>query len=90
MRRRPHPLTGVHDLETWTSTDDGLTWRPDPGRTLTPSADQRVRPAAVRGPPAPGRLLWMEGPYQTYTDFGTRVVLGDAPAAATAPDAPIT
>jgi hypothetical protein len=87
---RPDPLTGVHHVETWRNTDDGVTWTPDPSLTLAPSVDQRVRPVAVRDYPDPGRLLWMEGPCQTFTDFGTRLVLGDAPGAGSAPAAPVT
>jgi hypothetical protein len=87
---RPDPVTGVHDIQMWTSTDSGLTWNPDPSRTLAPSTEQRVRPVAARDYPDPGRLLWMEGPYQTFTDFGTRLVLGDAPGAGSTPAAPVT
>jgi hypothetical protein len=32
----------------------------------------------------------MEGPYQTFTDSGSRLVLDDAPAAGSTPAAPVT
>jgi len=86
----PEPGDRVHDIERWTSADSGLTWTSDPNVTLAPSVDPRVRPVAVRDYPDPGRLLWMEGPYQTFTDSGSRLVLDDAPAAGSTPAAPVT
>lgn len=69
------PSAGIHDLGIWTSDDDGVTWAPDHW-PLPPSSEQRVRPVAVRGDPR-RRILYLEGAYQTFTDVGTRVVLGD-------------
>lgn len=69
---------GVHDLAEYTSPDDGSTWA-QAHWLAAPSGEQRVRPVAVRDVPdgLGARLLWMEGPYQTFTDVGARVVLGD-------------
>ncbi len=70
------PRGGVHDLAEY-GRNPGGGWE-QVGWIAEPTGSQRVRPYAIRDYPDPGaRLLWMEGAYQEFADFGTRLVLGD-------------
>jgi hypothetical protein len=65
-------VDGTHELEQWTTTDGGRTWKQ---QAITgQSAAKNVRPVAVRHRlSGDWQVLWMYGAYQHYTDYQTSI-----------------
>jgi hypothetical protein len=64
-------VRGRFEIERWRTADGGRTWR---HATVARSADAgSVRPVVPRGPAGPVRLLWLRGPYRSYTTYRTSV-----------------
>lgn len=63
-------IHGVHEIEKWTTPDDGLTWTSE--RITSGSEDDNVRPVVPRGTkPGNIELIWMNGDYRHYTQYKT-------------------
>lgn len=71
-------VRGVFEVERWVTPDRGKSWRSE--AVTSGSSVGNVRPVVPRHhtPDGPG-LLWMSGPYVSYTDYGTSIRM--APAA---------
>ncbi len=71
-------VRGVFEVERWVTPDRGRSWRSE--AVTSGSSVGNVRPVVPRHhtPDGPG-LLWMSGPYVSYTDYGTSIRV--APAA---------
>ena len=76
-------VSGVHELERWTTPDGGVTWNATP--LTRGSTSPNVRPFVPRGEPRGDLgLLWMRGAYPDFTRFATRLLaLGGTPWPAT-------
>lgn len=64
----------VHEVERWTTPDKGVTWS---HRAITAnSTEGNYRPVSPRGLPAGAEteVIWMQGPYHTFTDYDTRLM----------------
>jgi len=64
------PVHGIFEIERWKTGDGGRTWVSS--AVTKGSASNNVRPVVPRGHTAGGpQLIWMNGPYHDYTDYGT-------------------
>lgn len=64
-------IKGVFEIEKWSSSDKGKSWGTAP---MTQNSTQNnIRPMVPRNTPYRDHLLWMQGPYQSYTDFQTSI-----------------
>jgi hypothetical protein len=88
------PVGGVFEIERWRTSDRGRRWTHTP--VTTGSAQNNVRPVVPRGAPADlaAPVLWMSGPYPSYTGFATELRADfdrepvEAPAPAPDPQTP--
>lgn len=76
-------VRGGWEIQRWATTDDGGTWS---HRTVVPAdGTDNVRPVVPRGSAGgPMNLLWLRGPYNSYTSYRTTI----AAMVAGAPRAP--
>ncbi len=67
------PVNGVREIQKWTTTDLGATWRKTP--VTAGSRRDNVRPFAIRNAPEDGpQVLWMTlNSYRHYTDFDSEI-----------------
>ena len=64
------PVGGIFEIERWATADGGETWESAP--VTSGSTANNVRPVVPRGWAEGGpRVIWMNGPYRTFTDYGT-------------------
>jgi hypothetical protein len=64
------PVEGVFEIERWITPDGGATWAHE--AVTSGSAANNVRPVVPLGGAAGGpEVIWMNGPYRDYTDYGT-------------------
>jgi hypothetical protein len=84
------PIAGIHEIERWTTIDGGTTWRS--AAVTAGSTQPNLRPITPRGGQgsAPMGVVWMAGPYGTYTTFRTRIMRSGVDAGNTAPNAAYT
>lgn len=69
------PISGVRQIQEWSTPDNGATW--SKLRDITSggvASNQRLRPIAPRNRSAGPRVLWFEGRYTTFIDYDTRVM----------------
>lgn len=65
-------VRGIFEVERWVTRDGGDSWRSSP--VTQNSTLDNVRPVVPRSRRPDGvQLLWMAGPYVSYTDFGTSI-----------------
>lgn len=65
-------IRGAFEIERWETPDGGATWRTE--AVTSESALDNVRPVVPRSRvPGGVHVLWMAGPYVSYTDFGTSI-----------------
>jgi len=74
------PVNGVREIQKWTTTDLGTTWKKE--AITSGSKRDNVRPFAIRhAPPGGPHVLWMTlNSYTHFTDFDSEIK-GDIPAA---------
>jgi hypothetical protein len=76
-------LDSTHELDKWTSSDDGLTWDSIPITRNSPK--KNVRPCVPRGSHGgKAGLFWLYGDYTGIRDFNMRMNMLDVPATGTA------
>lgn len=64
-------VRGRFEIEQWRTGDAGRSWH---HTVVARSADAgSVRPVVPRGPAGPVKLLWLRGPYRSYTTYRTSV-----------------
>ena len=67
-------VAGEFAIEEWNTDDLGQSWVVRP--ITTHSGESKVRPVVPRHLPRHmNSVLWMEGPYEHYTRFQTRIML---------------
>jgi len=73
-------IDGVFEIERWTTLDSGKTRSSEP--ITSGSSEDNVRPLVPRGlPPHLSCVLWMQGDYTDYTDYGTAIKIRTTHAA---------
>lgn len=64
-------ISGVHEIERWTTSDGGATWDSEPITQESGAGVKNFRPWYIQGGPL--EVIWCRGPYTTYTAFSTDI-----------------
>ena len=63
-------ISGVHEIEKWTTSDNGATWSSE--SITSGSSKKNVRPIVPRGHTSDDLgVIWMNGDYPSYTTYDT-------------------
>ena len=62
-------ISGVHEIEKWTTSDNGATWSSE--SITSGSSNKNIRPVVPRGHTSELPVIWMNGDYPSYETYAT-------------------